>query len=385
MNPIITSITKKVDELEKKKSYINHLQKLSSYSYLHDEELNEIENELKSQINEMQSLNNSSLENLLKKHDIDVKQLEGKGHNFLIDGLIIDQDITLFAAAPGEGKSLLLLLIAHKCLFENLVEKAIFFDMDNGLTTLQDRNLYSIKQKFPDRLTYIHESTASLDQMLNLMDQIAHKDLTSSLIVIDSGKNFVRGDRDKNMDVSQSWKRFKLLRKAGAAVVVLHHTNKQYMDKEIKYAGSSAWVEDTANAFYLKRNDYRKALICEPFKNRVGKINPIAYSYDLKSFQFSQIDLEWAIQTKDEEEIINSLIEFIKHYDGNPTWSQLISYSKELGINKDRAHQIIKSGKNKYWKATKVPEKNFRDEFEIIVSDNPDKSDKPYINQEKTI
>ena len=62
-------------------------------------------------------------------------------------------------------------------------------------------------------------------------------------------------DRDKNKDVSKIMELLKDLRNNGATIIFLHHTNKPKQDiDELIYAGSSAWEEDTTNAFILKIN-----------------------------------------------------------------------------------------------------------------------------------
>lgn len=74
--------------------------------------------------------------------------------------------------------------------------------------------------------------------------------------MFDSAKNFLKSgaDRDKNKDVSPLMEFFKQFRDLGATIILLHHTNKPNKDlDELTYAGSSAWEEDSSNAFFIEK------------------------------------------------------------------------------------------------------------------------------------
>jgi replicative DNA helicase len=376
----ISKIEEQIQFGMQKEAYLVKLEKCLDSKFISLRNTEIIEDMIKSVKEEIKLLQSTSIGNLeenLLKYDLDYDSLQNKTPKFIIKNLIIENDLTLFAAGAGVGKSLLMLLLSHHALSTFSVDKVIFFDLDNGLSTLQERNLASLKKKFKDKLTYIHESIVSLEKMQLFMDRLTDYDLARIMIIIDAGKNFITGDRDKNMDVSLAMKKFKALRNAGASVIILHHTNKTSPEREAEYAGSSAWKEDVANAFYLERNDYRNTFICIPFKKRSKNIDKIAFSYKASEFYIQPVDFDWAQENEEDEFIINSLRDYIGDHSEKPTWSMLISFAKSLGINKDKAHRVIKKGKDKYWKCTKIPEKNFRDVYELIDSSiDVDKSDK---------
>lgn len=379
----ITAIEEEIHNGLQKEAFLNRLERTLSSKYISEENIKIVEEKIeiaKMELKSLQSFTIGDLDQTLIKFDLDYEGLQNKTPKFIISNLIVENELTLFAAGPGVGKSLLTLLFAHNALLTGSVKKVIFFDMDNGLPTLQERNLGYLKNKFQEKLAYIHASVVPMEKMLLLMDRLTNWDLTGIMIVIDAGKNFIIGDRDKNMDVSNIMKFYKSLRNAGASVVILHHTNKSTPEREAEYAGSSAWKEDVTNAFYLDRNDHRKTFICTPFKQRSKNISKIAYLYNASEFDLQTVDLDWALETKEDEFIIISLKDFIANHVEKPTWSMLMSFSKEQGLNKEKANRIIQSGKNKHWKCTKIPEKNFRDVYELlnseIAKDKSDKSDK---------
>jgi len=183
-------------------------------------------------------------------------------------------------------------------------------------------------------------------------------------------------DRDKNKDVSPLLKMFKKLRNQGATIIFLHYTNKPQGTFAIQYAGSSAWAEDTTNAFILNRNDHKKTFVFEPIKSRVGNLKKTAYTYNGNDHRLINIDLENAVETAEEEEIRNIVIKFISSQ--NPkqqiTYSDIMNHLRSAKqINKDKA---IQAGKGKYWQATKIKEQNNKDVYTLIAADSPVKSDK---------
>ena len=47
-----------------------------------------------------------------------------------------------------------------------------------------------------------------------------------------------------------------------------------------------------------------------------------------------------------------------------------MKHMQELGFtNKDKVNAMIQAGKNIYWKTTKIPEKNFKDVYELMERD----------------
>lgn len=192
------------------------------------------------------------------------------------------------------------------------------------------------------------------------------------------------GDRSSNKDVSLLLDMTKRLRRQGATVFVLHHTNKPQKDfQELTYAGSSAFEEDVSNAYMLKYNSHRKAFIFKPFKNRVGQLQEKAFCYESNSKVLKELDLFWAKETPENEMMRIEIIEFIKSFDGAPNYSQIMKYIGDMGFAKDRINETIQSGKGRYWMAKKIKEQYNKDVFELIaaskLSDKTDNYESPNI------
>ena len=109
--------------------------------------------------------------------------------------------------------------------------------------------------------------------------------------------------------------------------------------------------------------------------------NSIAFVYNQDN-TLTQVDLDYALETNDDIEIRELILNFIKNQKDKPIYSDILKYIVHAGYNKDKANKIIQNGKNKYWKSTKIQQNN-KLVFELLDnSDNQDKSQRGDIKYE---
>lgn len=317
------------------------------------------------EIKELTKIDNK-IDDLFDNFDLKAEKLKDLKFKYLFDNFIVKNEITMIAAKPSSGKSLTTLGICNMSLQKNEVDRVIYFDLDNSLTTLKNRGLDVLKNKWHNKFRYFHSSFANKNEIWQLIKQLQKIDLSNCLIVFDSAKNFIDGDRDKNKDVSKLTDVFKRLRDNGATILFLHHTNKPQKDIETMYAGSSAWEEDSSNAFILQKNDDKGTFIFKPIKNRVGELEEIAFTYHQETHSLTKVDIRNAKMTKEDEEIINEIVMYI-HKDKNANFSKVLNYCMSLGYSKNKANNIIQTGKGIYWNETKSIENN-RSSYTLIYN-----------------
>lgn len=375
----IENIIKKVHSKELLKQKIEQLYALKLSDYVDDNDIKLIDTKLEllqNQLGQSQVYKLHDMDRVLESVDLDFDKVENTKFEYLFDKFLIKNEITMIAAKPSSGKSLTAVALANYCLSNGSVEMLIYFDADNGLTTIKNRNIHVLKQRFNSRFRYIHESSASKAQMWQIIKKLQNTNLQNVMIVFDSIKNFILGDRDKNKDVSKIMETLKCLRRQGGTILFLHHTNKPQRDlSELTYAGSSAWEEDTANAFILTKNEYKNTFIFTPIKNRTGELRELAFKYDESNHSISIVDLLSAKETKIDEEIRIIIATFINNSVQKPCFSQIMKNCEEQGYSKDKINAVIQTGKGIYWIAERKSQNN-KDEFELIDSDNLDRSDK---------
>jgi replicative DNA helicase len=351
-NPI-SDITAYAKEL--KKDSITRQIQIISIDLQHKFDLKLIDKlqSLKDELEQLESItpiskkDNKKLESILDKFDIDFDKIENIKFEYLMKHFLVKNEITMISALPGTGKSLLSVAVANMLLVENNIERVYYIDGDNGAGTLKDRNIHHLKRQHGTKFRYFVGLTQS--ELWKIIQTLQKMDLSNSLIVFDSIKNFISGDRDKNKDVSPVMQILKTLRNNGATIIFLHHQNKKQKDFESDYAGSSAFAEDTSNAFKMTRNDDKNSLILKPFKARAGDLHELAFIYNAHNHTLAELDISVAKQTKEMDEMIAETIEFLKSSKNKPMWSELSDNLKELGYDKEKASKIIKNGEGKLW------------------------------------
>lgn len=311
------------------------------------DKLNLLKEELES-VDGFTKLKKDSFNNIFDKFDIDFEKVESVKFEYLMDNFLVKNEITMISARPGTGKSLMSVAVANMLLIHKTIEQVFYIDGDNSISTLKDRNIHHLKKQHGAKFRYfVGLGKSELWQIINTLKKM---DLSNALIVFDSIKNFISGDRDKNKDVSPVMEILRTLRNNGATVIFLHHQNKAQKDFTSDYAGSSAFEEDTSNAFTLKRNDDKNALILKPFKARSGDLHETAFSYNAHNHTLTKLDLNYAKQTKEMDEMIEETMEFLKSSRSRPMWSELSKNLTDLGYDKEKASKVIKNGEGKLWK-----------------------------------
>lgn len=372
MNISITEIEDKIKHKNALRARFGYLQELQIHDDIVDEEYHIIEQELAVIDKELSNSKrvkefDKSLDCFLDKYDLDPLKVQNTNFEYLIDRFIVKEEITMWAAKPSTGKSLLSVAVANICLKNNRVERVMYFDADNGMSTLKERNIDTLKLQHGRNFRYFHESQAGKKEMWQIIRKLQRTNLIGTIIIFDSIKNFISGDRDKNKDVSKVMDVLKSLRKQGATVLFLHHTNKPQKDiEELNYAGSSAWEEDTSNAYILKRNEHKQTFIFIPIKKRVGDLKEIAFRYIAEVHAIKEVDIINAQETEQDEIIRNEIIAFLKNASYKPNYSQIMKHLAEVGFsNKDKVNAVIQKGRERYWKTTKVQENN-KDLYELM-------------------
>ena len=310
-------------------------------------------------------------EKFISDFDLDLKKLKNKKIEYLYDQFILKNDIIMFVARPGVGKSLMALALCNMLLDAGKIERIFYLDGDNSHITIKSRNIELLKNKFGNKLNYFIELSDS--DMHRIIKELKKKDLTDFLIVFDSIKNFIIGDRNSHKDVTELMNILKELRNNGASIVFLHHQNKLNKDFNSAFSGSSAFMEDVAIAYELKKNEDKQTYIFIPLKDRNNISNYIAFTYNQDN-TLTEIDLDYALETSEDLEIKEIIIAYIKKHKDKPIYSEILKHLVDYGYNKDRVNKIIQNGKNVCWKVTSLTQNNKTIYSLIDREDNQDKS-----------
>lgn len=341
----------------KKDSLTRQIQQLSSkLQHQFDIKIIDKISELKVQLetlNLTKKLRNiNEFRDFFDKFDIDFEKINNIKIGYLIDNFLVKNEITMISALPSTGKSLISAAASNMLLIEGKIDFVFYIDGDNSIATIKERNIHHLKNTFSTKFKYF--VGLNRNELFIIVDKLQKLNLENTLVIFDSIKNFIIGDRDKNKDVSFGMEILKKIRNNGASVIFLHHVNKNL---ETEYAGSSAFLEDTSNAFILRKNLDKNTFILKPFKARTGDLHELAFKY-LDNNTLLKLDLEFAKETNEEVEIRNEIIDFISNSKNEPSYSDILNYLMNSGYPKMKSNDVIKNGKNKFWDTKKLRQFN---------------------------
>lgn len=329
----------------------------------------------KIQILENSEINSENFESIINMNIFDYKKLDNNNSKveYVIDNLIVKNEITMIASKPSGGKSLTALGICTSFLKQAIKHKVVYFDLDNSIATLANRKIYKIRNEFGSRFNIFSSSNYSVEEANVFLNRFTNVDLTDTLFVLDSIKNFILGDRDKNKDVSEFMRLVKALRDAGATVIFLHHTNKPQKDMMSEnYAGSSAFLEDTTNAFILENNPDKQTFIFKTIKARNGDLKNKAFQFNLDNHSLTEVDLFWASENKNDSKIVDEIIEFLSNTK-EANYTQIKNYLISEGITRDKSKiaNILNNYCGILWSKEKIKENNKSIYKLIIIKETP--------------
>lgn len=376
----ITKIKEKVNIAKKTVAQIKDLERLSLEFSINVQDRNTIQEEilkLKHTLKVETKIKGDELDEILHKYDLDPSLLENLKVEYLIERCIIKGEITMIVAPPGAGKSSFALAASMKCLKDSVLKNVIYLDLDNSLVTVADRKIDQILTKYKSRFKYLHGSIVTKTDMLHVLNTLSKSELSSHLIIFDSAKNFMGNgkDRDSNKDVSEFMNLIKQIRENGATILLLHHVNKPQKDMDTVFAGAAAWMEDVSSSFMLEQNKYKNCFILKPIKQRVGDLAEIAFLFNKSENIIEEIDLFFAKETIEDEEIRNVIYDYLKRSEIKQTYSQILEYcTKDCGFSKNKVNAVIQAAKSHYWESTKEKHNHNRDVF--VLLDSSDMQDK---------
>ena len=369
----ITDSVKKLKEYSLKRQITTVAAQIKEGDFNQIQHLLDLQEKLDNLVHVKQLKNiDEKFEKLISSLDLDINKIKDKKIEYLYDNFIMKNDITMIVSRPGIGKSLISVALCNMFLVDLKIARVIYLDGDNSAMTIKTRKIHKLKEKHGSIFNYIFELTTS--DLYKIIGELKNKNLIDFLIVFDSVKNFIIGDRNSHKDVTELMNILKELRNNGASIVFLHHQNKLNKDFNSAFAGSSAFLEDVASAYELKKNEDQKTYIFTPLKDRNNISNSVAFVYNQDN-TITQVDLDYALETKEELEIRELIINFIINEEDKPIYSDILKHLTNVGFNKDKVNKIIQNGKNKYWKATRLTKENNKLIFELMDSeDNQDKS-----------
>lgn len=155
----------------------------------------------------------------LRANDFDKK------HEFLIDGFLAAELITMIYSAGGSGKTFLAYGITSKLC--KMGKKVFYIDFDNPVNVLKERRCDELLINRYENLRYIQRSSVQIHPyslILELEKSSIKGAYNNCVFILDSLVNFCDLFNDNHL--MKLFDALKNMREAGATIIVLHHANK---------------------------------------------------------------------------------------------------------------------------------------------------------------
>jgi archaellum biogenesis ATPase FlaH len=223
---------------------------------------------------------------------------------FLMDGFLAKNLITMIYADGGSGKSWMGMAIAKHC--AQIGFDVVYLDFDNPLTVLKERGVLAglVNHR---RVQYVQRSkvqASAFDVLMMLEEKAVGKALQGKVVILDSLRNFA--DIGMDAKVMRVMDALMNLREAGATVIVLHHSNKDGKN----YQGSNHIRNSVDNMYHLAKIDtVAGAVGCLlTVKKERASITDMAFSVMVNNFELQPIDLDAARMSEGESEFVQSVV-----------------------------------------------------------------------------
>lgn len=211
--------------------------------------------------------------------------------NYIIEEFLVQGAITLVYSPPKNGKSSFAIGLC-KWLIDNTALYPCYLDYDNPTIAIEDRQAHKIIEEYKDRFDYIHPDEVKInakEAIKEMTEDIKNTSYRNVVLVFDSATNFT--DVGSDTSVSLFIEKLKLLRGAGATIIILHHTNKN----EVGYKGSGNFVSQCDNVFSLTSediNDLEGNMLLERTHARFGKVKSSAFNLRKDNWEMRKVKYE---------------------------------------------------------------------------------------------
>ncbi|EDP1889256.1 hypothetical protein FVL73_02260, partial [Campylobacter jejuni] len=277
---------------------------------------------------------------------VNIEKLENIDFEWLIDSFLVKQSLVMFYASAGSGKSYFMLYLSKYLLDNNKVDRIFYFDGDNNERILKERK----GSEFLKSSNFYYFFSNNTNKFSLFRDLKKAKDLKNTLIVIDSIRNFIQDDFNKDFTMIKVFDELQKIRDNGATIIFLHHQPKQKPDENNKaYKGATTFLDSVDEGYFLHKKDIKAdeefVILLEPQKRRFATKSQ-AFKINTLNLEFEFVDyLEFAENHK--TQITLNLVKEILNENKNGICQQDLASKIKKKIEQDYVEIV---GRNALWK-----------------------------------
>jgi len=309
-------------------------------------------------------------------HNLDEMSANLKNEQFIVPGMALSGQITLFVSKPNGGKTLFMMRWLSDLIEANKVDpsRIIYVNADDNYKGTHDKGVIAKQLGFK----MISPSVSSMtgDDVMKILERAAAEgDADGAILVLDTLKKFV--NLMQKGDVAALFKRFRNLNAKNITIILLGHANKHTDDEgKLVYEGTADVVADTDCVYYMNQMSAKDADVQRiEFGNVVMKT---AYSYEkrpglnytgmmasIKELDRVDLDaLDAELERGELHDKYESVILFVKSVLGTESMnqSQIIKAKNTEDIGKEFTMNELKAALKRFdgeiWESTRDKQNN---------------------------
>ncbi|MGG7074559.1 AAA family ATPase, partial [Campylobacter sp. 9BO] len=230
-----------------------------------------------------------------------------KEHEFLIEGFLPSELITMIYASGGSGKTFLSLAITKQ--LSQSGKRVFYLDFDNPVSVLKDRRVDELLIQQFENLSYIQRSSLAISpyELVMKLEENAVKGVYKECVfILDSLVNFCDLFNDNRL--MRLFDALKNMREAGATII-LHHSNKDGKN----YQGSTC-IKNAIDCMYKlyqkPSRDGELNFFLEVAKERAAIVDS-GFCVEISSLNLRELDLSVAEMSEYEFTFTNAALKVL--------------------------------------------------------------------------
>ncbi len=270
-----------------------------------------------------------------------------------INDFLYSNSITLIYSPPKQGKTWLGYGITTTLANREDIKSIIYVDMDNGLSSLKDRNIDDKLINHP-KVEYVSRAKidcSPMDYLRRIDGEAISGNYNDVTFVFETTKDFV--DTDSKSQSEDFMKIMMRIRDAGATIIIMHHATKTGRT----ISGVQVFINSPDNVYEMiqKARDGSMLHFMLNVTHARTLVKNIGLSVNTMSLILTKLDEVYSTMSEYEEQFVRKAKDAL---DKNPEGLNKSRLLEHIGYKKDdiTARDTLEKFVDKFWKSTK--EKN---------------------------
>ena len=263
-----------------------------------------------------------------------------------IKDFLYSNSVTLIYSPPKQGKTWLGYGITTTLAKRDDIRAIIYVDMDNGLTSLNERSINNKLIPIP-KVRYVSRAKidcSPIEYLKRIDDEALRNNYHDVVFVLETTKDFI--DTDSKSQSEDFMKIVMRMRDAGATVIIMHHATKT--GKTI--SGVQVFINSPDNVYEMiqKAKETDKLHFMLSVTHARTLVKDIGLTVSTKTLELEKLDEVYATMSEYEESFVRAAKDTLEKYPEGLGQTELLN---NIGFEKTdkTARDTLEKFTDKFW------------------------------------